>query len=222
MLNLFPRRLPWLCVTRTVVHLLLGAMSVELVADHAISTLMLHIALRGDFVELSGLCQVVAFDVLGMEIMLHNVAIPVAILALGLHCLQVLDHVWIMDIVRDGIVKLRVPPFVAGWNLILGSQLHLDLPRIVAMLGILFVPRIVELLGDRIKLPRGRELVRSLQTGQLPFFSNSNLVVLRVAIVDNVEIADSAGVDLALVAGSFYVSGARLRLVPMVIVERQI
>jgi len=147
MLYLLPGRLPWLRIALTIMDLLLGTIAIDLVRDHAIPAVVFHEALGRHLVELAGLRHVVTFDILRVEIVLHNVAVPVPIFALSLHRLKVLDHARISHLIGDGIVELSVPPFVARRDPILSSDLDFDLPRIVAMLCILLIPGVVELLS---------------------------------------------------------------------------
>lgn len=154
MLDLFPRRLPLLWIASAIMYLLLGTIAMKLVGDHAIPTVVLHEALGRHVIELARLRQVVAFDILSVEIVLHNVTVLVTIFAFSLHLLQVSDRGRIVHLVGDSIVELSVPPFVARRDHVLGPQIDFDISCMVAMQLSLFVPRVVELLCHRVKLTR--------------------------------------------------------------------
>merc|ERR1719262_50111 len=140
-------------------HLLLWPIAVCLVRDKTIPFFVLHEALRGNFVELPGLSHVVTFYVLCMGVVLHDGAVPVAILALLLQRFKVAQFIWIVDRIRDSVIEIRVPPLVARRDRVLSPQTHFDLPSIVAMFCLLFVLRIVELLYDRVKAVRRHVLM---------------------------------------------------------------
>lgn len=143
-------------------HLFLCPIAKALVCDDIISTIVLHEALWSTLVEPSGLLQVVSFDILRMEIVLHDITVPVAILPLGRHCLQVADHPWVVDLIGDGVVELRVSAFVARRNLIFCAEIYFNLTGVVSMLGIFCFLGIIKLLCDRVELSGLQVLVATL------------------------------------------------------------
>jgi len=186
------------------------------------ASLVFHETVGVNLVQLPGLCHVVAFNILGMEIVLHDVAVLVAILALVAHLLKIRHHLWIMDLIGYSIVEGSMPSLVARRNHVHSPSMDLNLACIIAMLVVLFNARIIELLRQRIELPSAIELVSSLLSGQTGFVCYTSLVVFGVSVGNNVEISDSAGMYLALLASPLYASGTLIRPVPMMIVEGQV
>lgn len=222
MLYLLPRRLPRLRIALTIMDLFLGAMAILLVGDRAIPTVVLHETLGCHLVQLAGLCHMVTFDILRVEIVLHNVAVPVPIFALSLHLAKVLHHVRISNLIGNGVVELSVSPFVARRDPIHSSDMDFDLPCIVAMLCILLIPGVVELLGKRVKLVGLHVFVRSLCDFQLLLLFRPRVMVDRIPIRDDVEISNSVGMYLALRAALLDTSRTFFRSIPVVYIKRQI
>jgi len=131
--------------------LLLRTIAIFLVGDEIIPTVVLHEPLWCHLVQLPGLSQVVSFYVLRVEIVLHDIPVPVSILTLSLQGLQILNHAWIINLVGDGIVKVRMSSLVARRDLVLSPQMHLDLPCIVAVFRLFFIRWIIELLRNRVE-----------------------------------------------------------------------
>lgn len=222
LLYLLPWCLPLLWVTSTIVDLLLRSGAILSIRDEVITTIVFHEALRGYLVELPGLSQVIALDILSVEVVLHYVSVPVAILAFSLHVLHVANHLWIVHLVGDRVVIVCVPSCVGWRNFLFCAQLDFDLACIVSVLCILFILWIVELLSDRIESILRFMLANSLKLVQFGFSFDSYLMVEWVSIVHNVEVSNSAGMYLSLATGSLHASGAVIRPIPMVVVMRNI
>lgn len=192
------------------------------VGDHVIPTIVLHEALWCNFIELSGLPEVVTLYVLCMEVVLHYISVPIAILALVVHLLYVADHFRVMDLVGDGVIVIRVSPSV-GWRyLIMLPQVHFDLACIICVPRGLFILGIIVLLCDRIKAILGLVLVNSLKLVQFSLPFDPSVVVERVSVRHNVEVSDSAGMYLSLPARLLYTSGAVIIPIPVMSIEGEV
>mmetsp|Transcript_35414 Transcript_35414/g.101825 ORF Transcript_35414/g.101825 Transcript_35414/m.101825 type:complete len:249 (-) Transcript_35414:414-1160(-) len=147
-------------------------------------------AIRRDAVHLPSGRHVVILDVLDVQVVLHDVPVPVSVHPLVIQGLQHVQHLRVMGLVRDDAVVVRQFAFVARRQLRIETHGALHFARIHGDLGALLHARVVELLADRIELAALAELVRGFEDAEVLLIGHLGLMGVKVAIRHNVEVLD--------------------------------